>query len=231
MSQGVSGNRNVSFLSAGFSGIPHMRYYCIFLLIVYFIPLLGNSCHKIIIIMDRNRQTKYTAVLNVSLTDIFESMTVIPQQLGAFLFRNCLILYGVCMYMLFFSLQTLTPTRMSFDRLIAMFFPLRYDMIVTHLSVLIIGASWTQEQIQTFFPNRLSFRRASIIIIHFCDHETIFPYTIQVIIMFPDFCIVFSYTCGVLTLFAIKTPTRLSKSNEDVYFSFKISGCILCPTV
>uniref|UniRef100_A0A673K0W2 G-protein coupled receptors family 1 profile domain-containing protein n=1 Tax=Sinocyclocheilus rhinocerous TaxID=307959 RepID=A0A673K0W2_9TELE len=79
----------------GFSGMG----VTIFLLFVYIISLLGNSCLMfVIIIIDRNLHTpKYIAVFNLSLTDICESTAVIPQLLDTFLFGNQLIPYGLCM--------------------------------------------------------------------------------------------------------------------------------------
>ncbi|XP_051764267.1 olfactory receptor 13C2-like [Ctenopharyngodon idella] len=216
MIQEVTGNRNISFLSAGFSGIPHMRYYYIFLFIAYFISFLGNSCLMFVIITDRNLHTpKYIAVFNLSLTDIRESTAVIPQLLDAFLFGNHLISYGLCMSnMLFVSVQSLTLTILSLDRLVAICLPLRYHVIVTHRSMLVmIGASWTLALMQTItaavFMTRLSFCRAGVIIIRFCNRGSVFlSYVIisvlfQVIIMSPVFFIIFSYTCIAVTLFRI----------------------------
>ncbi|KAK9968488.1 hypothetical protein ABG768_002812 [Culter alburnus] len=195
MIQEITGNRNISFLSAGFSGIPHMRYYYIFLFIAYFISFLGNSCLMFVIITDRNLHTpKYIAVFNLSLTDICESTAVIPQLLYAFLFGNHLISYGLCISsMLFVSVQSLTLTILSLDRLVAICLPLMYHVTVTHRSMLVmIGVSWTLALMQTItaavFMTRLSFCRASVII------------------MFPVFCIIFSYTCIAVTLFRITTP-------------------------
>ncbi|KAK9968490.1 hypothetical protein ABG768_002814 [Culter alburnus] len=209
MIQEITGNRNISFLSAGFSGIPHMRYYYIFLFIAYFISYLGNSCLMFVIITDRNLHTpKYIAVFNLSLTDICESTAVIPQLLDAFLFGNHLISYGLCISsMLFVSVQSLTLTILSLDRLVAICLPLMYHVTVTHRSMLVmIGASWTLALMQTItaavFMTRLSFCRASVII------------------MFPVFCIIFSYTCIAVTLFRITTPQDLAVFYIPIYLTY-----------
>ncbi|XP_052463208.1 olfactory receptor 13C2-like [Carassius gibelio] len=183
-------NRNISipsyFYITGLSGIPHMRYYYIFLFFVYFISLLGNSCLMFVIIMDRNLHTpKYISVFNLSLTDICESTAVIPQLLDTFLFGNQLIPYGLCLSnmfsnMLFFTEQSLTLTVLSFDRLVAISLPLRYHMIVTHGSMLvIIGASWTIAMLLTMigaiFMSRLSFCKFIVTVNSFyCDHGPIY---------------------------------------------------------
>ncbi|XP_058644327.1 olfactory receptor 1L6-like [Onychostoma macrolepis] len=193
-----------------------MRYYYIFLFIAYFISILGNSCLMFVIITDRNLQTpKYITVFNLSLTNICESITVIPQKLGAFLFGNQLIPYGLCLCdmlsnMLFFSVHSLTLSILSSERLAAICLPLRYHMIVTHRSMLVrIGASCTLTLMRTII-SRLYFCRTRVIIIHFSDRRSNFPSCVsmsvlfQVIIMFPVFCVIFSYTCIAVTLF--RTP-------------------------
>ncbi len=239
MIQEVTGSRNISFLSTGFSGIPHMRYYYIFLFIAYFISFL---------ITDRNLQTpKHITVFNLSLTDICESITEVPQQLGAFLFGNQLIPYGLCLCdmlsnMLLVSVHSLTLSILSFEILVAICLPLRYHMIVTHRSMLvIIGASWTLTLMRTII-SRLSFCRTRVRIINFSDRRSHFPSCVsmsvlfQVIIMFPVFSsfhhvssfilffylFIYMHSCNI-----VQNPTGPSKSHKDMYCSFNSSGCIL----
>ncbi|XDV54465.1 hypothetical protein PO909_022749 [Leuciscus waleckii] len=173
MIQEVTGNRNISFLSAGFS---------------------GNSCLMFVIITDINLHTpKYIAVFNLSLTDNCENTAVIPQLLDAVLFGNQLISYGLCMSnMLFVSVQSQTLTVLSFDSLVAICLPLRYHMIVSHRSMLVmIGALWTLALMQTItaavFMTRLSFCRTSVIILRFCDHRSVFPSCVIISVLFQFF--------------------------------------------
>ncbi len=240
-------NRNISipsyFYISGFSGIPHMRYYYIFLFIVYIITVFGNSCLMIVVIMDRNLYTpKYISVFNLSLTDIFESTAVIPQQLNAFWFGNQLVPYGLCITelfsnILFFTTQSMTLTILSFDRLAAICLPLRYHMIVTHKSMFVmIGASWIigllLASTTIVFLTRLSFCKLIVSVNSFyCDHGPIyrsacnnnFPSSVianlypVILLGFPVAFIVFSYTCIAVTLFRITTsqdtrPQRATKT-------------------
>ncbi|XP_059400725.1 olfactory receptor 1A1-like [Carassius carassius] len=219
MIQEVTGSRNISFLSAGFSGMPHMRYFYLFLLIAYFISFLGNTCLMFVIIMDRNLHTpKYISVFNLSLTDTFESITKIPQQLYAVLFGNQLISYGFCLCnilsnKLFVLVHSLTLTFLSFDRLVA----IRYHVIVTNRSMLVIIAAMLMLALMHTIMSRLSFCRTSVIIIHFCDLGSNFPSCVsmrvlfQVIIVFPVFCIIFSYTCIAITLFTTPHDCQRAK--------------------
>ncbi|XP_052463211.1 olfactory receptor 2S2-like [Carassius gibelio] len=238
MIQEVTGSRNISFLSAGFSGMPHMRYFYLFLLIAYFISFLGNTCLMFIIITDRNLHTpKYISVFNLSLIDICESK--IPQQLDAVLFGNQLILYGLCLYyilsnVLFVLVHSLTLTVLSFDRLVAICLPLRYHVIVTNRSMLvIIAALWMLALMHTNM-SRLSFCRTSVIIIHFCDLGSNVPSCVsvlfQVIIMFPVFYIIFSYTCIAVTLFTTphdhQRATKTRTAHLIVVAVFDVPICL-----
>ncbi|XP_056127263.1 odorant receptor 110-2 [Rhinichthys klamathensis goyatoka] len=244
MNEDLSENRNISipsyFYIRGFSGIPHIRYYYMFLFFVYIISLLGNSCLMLVIIIDRTLHTpKYIAVFNLSLTDICGSTAVIPQLLDTFLFGNQLISYGLClcnMFSVFVSIttQSLTLAVLSFDRFIAICLPLRYHMIVTHRSMLIIsGVTWVvallMVTVATIFISRLSFCRVIVIIKSFyCDHGPIyrsacsnnFPSSVIsdfypiMIIGFPVFFIIFSYTCIAVTLFRITTPQDRQRATK-----------------
>ncbi|XP_067289652.1 olfactory receptor 13C2-like [Pseudorasbora parva] len=244
MNQDFAQNKNISipsyFYISGFSGIPHTRYYYIFLFLVYIITVLGNSCLMLVIIIDRNLHTpKYIAVFNLSLTDICESTAVIPQLLDTFLFGNQFIPYGLCLYNMFsvyvsISTQSLTLAVLSFDRFIAICLPLRYHMIVTHRSMLgIIGATWAvallMVTVATIFISRLSFCRFIVIINSFyCDHGPIyysacsdnFPNSVIgslypiMIIGLPVFFIIFSYTCIAVTLFRITTPQDRQRATK-----------------
>ncbi len=245
MIQEVTGSRNISFLSTGFSGIHHMRYYYIFLFIAYFISILGNSCLMLVIITDRNLQTpKHITVFNISLTDICESITEIPRQLGAFLFGNQLIPYGLSLCdmlsnMLFVSVHSLSLSILSFERLAAICLPLRYHIIVTYRSMLvIIGASWTLVLMRTII-SRLSFCRTRVIIINFSDRRSNFPSCVsmsvlfQVIIMLPVCCIIFSYTCIAVTLFRTpqdhqKKVTKTCTAHLKAVAVFYLPICLTC---
>ncbi|XP_056592040.1 olfactory receptor 13C2-like [Triplophysa dalaica] len=241
---GVSENKNISiptyFYISGFSGIPHMTYYYVFLFFVYVISLLGNSCLMFVIISDRNLHTpKYIAVFNLSFTDICESTALIPQLLDSFLFGNQMMPYGLCLcsmfsVLLFLTVQSLTLTILSYDRLVAICLPLRYHMIVTHRSMFaIIAAAWklalVMDIIAIVFISRLSFCRHIVIINSFyCDHGPVFrsacsnnfPSSVMsfaspvLVLWFPLCFIVFSYTCIAVILYRITAPKDRRKATK-----------------
>ncbi len=234
-------NRNISipsyFYITGLSGIPHIRYYKMFLFFVYFISLLGNSCLMFVIFMDRHLHTpKYISVFNLSLTDICESTAVIPQLLDIFLFGNQLITYGLCMSnifsnMYFFTVQSLTLAVLSYDRLVAISLPLRYHMIVTHISMLVmIGASWTLALLLTMigyiFMSRRAFCKFIVTVNSFyCNHgckyrsasNINFPSSVIASLFpvgFPVTFIIFSCTCIAVTLFRMTTPQDFQRATK-----------------
>ncbi|XP_016133578.1 olfactory receptor 6Y1-like, partial [Sinocyclocheilus grahami] len=132
------------------------------------------------------------------------------------------------------STQSLTLAVLSFDRLVAICLPLRYHMIVTHRSMLvIIGVTWAVALLMviaaTVFISRLSFCRVIVIINSFyCDHGPIyhsacssnFPSSVIarlypiLILGFPVFWIIFSYTCIAVTLFRITAPQDRQRATK-----------------
>ncbi|XP_030648536.1 olfactory receptor 10H2-like [Chanos chanos] len=218
------------FYISGFSGIPHMKYYYIFIFFVFIISVLGNSFLMIVIYTDRSLHTpKYIAVFNLSITDLFESTSLIPQLLDTFLFGNQFISYAACLSNMFFvllfgTMQSLTLTILSFDRLAAICFPLKYHMIVTHRSMfIIVGIAWTYCLVSLFvaagFISKLSFCRSIVIESFYCDHGPMFrlacnnnfPSAVTgfsfpfMFLWFPMLFILISYTCIFVTVLKIAT--------------------------
>ncbi|XP_034034966.1 olfactory receptor 1F1-like [Thalassophryne amazonica] len=173
------------FILSGFSGIPHMNYYYVFLLVVYIVSVLGNTAVMAVILLDRNLRTpKYVAVFNLAWTDLLGSTVQVPKVLDIFLFNHHIISYNDCMTFLFFSymclsMQALNLVVLSYDRLIAITFPLHYHMKVTHRFIFsLIGFFWvliiTAVLIAVGLLTRLSFCNSLIIRSYFCDHGKIF---------------------------------------------------------
>ncbi|XP_016125098.1 olfactory receptor 6Y1-like [Sinocyclocheilus grahami] len=131
-------------------------------------------------------------------------------------------------------LQSITLTILSFDRFVAICLPLRYHMIVTHRSMLVmIGASWiiglSIATAAIIFLTRLSFCRVVVIVNSFyCDHGPISRSSCSdyfqsfviarlypiLILGFPVFLIIFSYTCIAVTLFRITTPQDRQRATK-----------------
>ncbi|XP_034033322.1 olfactory receptor 2AP1-like, partial [Thalassophryne amazonica] len=172
------------FIISGFSDIPHMNYYYVFLFFVYIVSVLGNTAVMAVILLDRNLRTpKYVAVFNLAWTDLLGSTVQVPKVLDIFLFNHHIISYNDCMTFLFFcytclSMQALNLVVLSYDRLVAITFPLHYHMKVTHRFMFsLIGFFWvlviTAMFIAVGLLTRLSICKSVIINSYFCDYEKI----------------------------------------------------------
>ncbi len=113
------------FFIIGLSGIPYSNYYYIFLFIIYFITVIGNSIVLLIIALERSLHSpKYMAVFNLALADIGETNALIPNMMKNLLFDSQYISYNACLVNMFFvflfsSMQSLTLVVLAYDRLIA----------------------------------------------------------------------------------------------------------------
>ncbi|XP_035290618.1 olfactory receptor 51F2-like [Anguilla anguilla] len=171
---------NLFFIS-GLTGIPHTKYYYVFLCFVYTLSLLGNTFVMFVIYADHCLHSpKYIAVFNLLVSDLCVSTALVPPLIDTLLFKSQLISYEACLTNMFFVcwflfMQSFTLTILSFDRLVAICFPLRYNEIVTNKSMLVITAvTWIiaglSVVIAVIFISRLSFCKSTVINSYFCDH-------------------------------------------------------------
>ncbi|XP_012990149.1 olfactory receptor 1509 isoform X2 [Esox lucius] len=168
------------FYISGFIGIPHIKYYYVFLSLVYIITLVGNTIIMVVICMARILHSPmYIAVFNLAFTDICESTALVPKLLDMFLFDRQYISYDQCLLNLFFVvifhfMQSFNLTILSYDRLVAICCPLRYHMLVNHRSMFqLTGAAWVLAVfiilIFVGLITRLSFCGSVEINSYFCD--------------------------------------------------------------
>ncbi|XP_061105479.1 olfactory receptor 6F1-like [Conger conger] len=169
------------FFISGFAGIPHIEYYYIFTCFVYVLTLLGNAFVMFMIYTDHCLHSpKYIAVFNLALCDLCGSTAFIPPLIDTFLFNSNLISFEACLADMFFvflfiALQSCTLALLSYDRCVAICFPLRYNEIVTSKSILVITATlWIFAAIAIFigviFITTLSFCKSTVINSYFCDY-------------------------------------------------------------
>ncbi|XP_029957206.1 olfactory receptor 1-like [Salarias fasciatus] len=177
--------RPAAFYISGFTDIPHIEYFYMFLCFVYIVTVLGNGFLMAVICLMKTLHTpKYIIVFNLSLTDLCGSTALIPKLLDTFLFGNRYIVYEACLSYMFFvlfltSMQSFILLTMAYDRFVAICFPLRYHAIVTNAS---IGAmllfAWLYAAIITGTAvkliDRLSFCESLVVKSFFCDHGPIF---------------------------------------------------------
>ncbi|XP_071362323.1 olfactory receptor 1-like [Trachinotus anak] len=173
------------FIISGLSGIPNIKHYYIFLFFVYIVSVLGNTAVMAVIYLDHNLRTpKYVAVFNLAFADLFGSCALVPKVLDIFLFNHHYIPYNDCLTFMFFcytclSMQALNLVALAYDRLVAIIFPLHYQVKVTHRFMFsLIASFWvfviTITLIAVGLLTRLSFCKSVVINSYFCDHGKIF---------------------------------------------------------
>ncbi|XP_037544221.1 olfactory receptor 19-like [Nematolebias whitei] len=177
--------RPAYFIIRGFIGLSNMKYYYVFLFFVYIVSVLGNTAVMAVIYLDNNLKTpKYVAVFNLAFVDLLGSTALVPKVLDIFLFNHNVIPYNDCLTFLFFcytclSMQSFNLVVLSYDRLMAIIFPLHYRLKVTcRLMLSLIASFWIFAVIAVLIAvsllTRLSFCNSVVINSYFCDHGQIY---------------------------------------------------------
>ncbi|KAM4547525.1 olfactory receptor 1F1-like [Fundulus diaphanus] len=173
------------FIISGFIGSPYMKYYYVFLFFLFVMSVLGNTAVMTVISLDHNLRTpKYVVVFNLAFVDLLGSCALVPKLLDIFLFNHYYVAYNDCLTLLFFcyiclSMQSLNLVALSYDRLMAIMFPLHYHIKVTHkIMFSLITFFWLLVIISILFAvgflTRLSFCKSLVINSYFCDHGQIY---------------------------------------------------------
>ncbi|XP_061606728.1 olfactory receptor 1E16-like [Phyllopteryx taeniolatus] len=173
------------FIISGLSGVPHIKLYYVFLFLVYTVSVLANGTVMTVICLDRRLQTpKYVAVFNLAFADLFGSSALVPKLLDVFLFGHRRVPFRSCLTFLFFcytclSMQSFNLVALAYDRLLAIIFPLHYQVRMTHRFMLsLILSFWllvaVLVAVATGLLTRLSFCKSVVINSYFCDHGQIY---------------------------------------------------------
>ncbi|XP_054610325.1 olfactory receptor 1500-like [Dunckerocampus dactyliophorus] len=173
--------RPAYFFIGGFVGVPNIKYYYVFLLIVYVVCVLGNSLVMVVIVVDHKlRSPKNVVVFNLAFTDLLTSTVLVPKVLDTFMLEHRAIAYNDCLAFVFFyfsclSMQSLNLVALGCDRTVAILLPLRYQQVVTIRSArLLVAALWlyaiTLALMAAGLLTRLSFCRSVVINSYICDH-------------------------------------------------------------
>ncbi|XP_029956500.1 olfactory receptor 6C4-like [Salarias fasciatus] len=177
--------RPAYFVISGFVGIPNIKYYFVFLFFVYSLSFIGNVTVMTVIMMDHTlRSPKHVAVFNLALTDLLSSSALVPKVIDTFLFNHRYISYNNCLTYMFFcltliSMQSLNLAVLSIDRLMAILYPLHYQVKVTHRFMLsVIAFFWLFAVTVTLTAvgllTRLSFCTSVVIKSFYCDHGPVY---------------------------------------------------------
>uniref|UniRef100_A0A3Q3IMX5 G-protein coupled receptors family 1 profile domain-containing protein n=1 Tax=Monopterus albus TaxID=43700 RepID=A0A3Q3IMX5_MONAL len=172
------------FIISGFTGIPDMKYYYVFLFFVYIVSVLGNTAVMVIICLDHKLRTpKYIAVFNLAFADLFGSSAMVPKVFDIFQFDHPYIPYNDCFAFMFFSyaclaMEPFNLVALAYDRLIAIIFPLHYQVMVTQRFMLfLIAVFWLFVSslilIAVVLFSRLSYCKSVVINSYFCDYALV----------------------------------------------------------
>uniref|UniRef100_A0A3Q3IB53 G-protein coupled receptors family 1 profile domain-containing protein n=1 Tax=Monopterus albus TaxID=43700 RepID=A0A3Q3IB53_MONAL len=226
--------RPAKFYISGFSDIPHVEYFYVFLYFVCIMTVLGNGLLLSVIYLVKTLHTpKYMIVT-----------ALIPKVLDTFLFDNRYIVYAAClsyMFFVWFFGCSWTLVIMAYDRFIAICFPLMYHSIVTKPAIVgMLAFTWVLLLSLLAFIvgliGRLSFCGSVVIQSFFCDHGPTYRLACNdnslnyamafvvliVIFCFPPVLIALTYICISIAL------SRISSGKERIKaFKTCISHLIL----
>ncbi|CAL8281189.1 unnamed protein product [Arctogadus glacialis] len=103
--------------------------------------VVENGVVMALICLDQSLKTpKYIAVFNLAFVDVVGSSALVPKVFDTFWFDHKKITYSNCLTYEFFNFLTLTMQSLnlvvlSFDRLVAITFPLRYQIITQEIKL------------------------------------------------------------------------------------------------
>nr|XP_043897989.1 olfactory receptor 146-like isoform X1 [Solea senegalensis] len=238
LGKNISFVRPAYFIISGLIGMPNAMYYYIFLFFVYIISVVGNMVVMTVIYLDHNLWTpKYIVVFNLAFADLFGTTALVPKVLDLFLFNNNRISYSDCLTFLFFFyvtliMQVLNLVALSYDRLIAIIFPLHYQVRVTHRFMFSLIASFWLFAITVILLlvgllTRLSFCKSSVAVnSYFCDHRPLYSqacnditptrvfalFLIVILLWLPLSFILGTYVCIVIALTRVATVQERVKA-------------------
>ncbi len=148
-----NGNNSIiqpaGFYIVALSSMPYSNIYVMFLTLLYVITVMCNVFLIAIIFYDhRLHVPKFMAVANLALVDIVLSTSLVPGMIKTYIVLDNFVPFKLCLvqmytYYTFLSLEPFSLCILSYDRFIAICFPLRQDSINTNTRmVCIISAVW-----------------------------------------------------------------------------------------
>ncbi|XDV32113.1 hypothetical protein PO909_003002 [Leuciscus waleckii] len=227
LSQNISIVHPEYFFITGLTGTPYNTYYYIFLFIIYFITVIGNSIVLLIIALDRSLHSPmYIGVFNLALADIGET--------------NAYISYNACLANMFFvnvfiTVQTYTLVVLSFDRFIAICFPLRYHAIVNNkLMSIVFSVIWAFNTCMVTLSTSLMTRLSFLLRLPCNDNSINKLLAILIEALFiiaPPFIIVLSYVGIFLALCKITTWEGRLKALKTCVSHLLVVGSFFLPII
>ncbi|NWW89889.1 O12D3 protein, partial [Rhynochetos jubatus] len=163
------------FILLGLTNIQGLQhFFFISFLLLYLTSLLGNGTIVTMVISEPRLHTPmYFFLGNLSCLDIFYSTVTVPKMLSGFLFGHQHISFGGCLAQLYFfhflgSTEVVLLATMAYDRYVAICNPLRYALVMSPRTCLILAAaSWSIGFLHALMHSVLASQ------LSFCGHNTI----------------------------------------------------------
>ncbi|XP_074838286.1 olfactory receptor 10G6-like [Carettochelys insculpta] len=177
------GNRSqlTHFILVGLPYPPALRVpLFLFFLLIYLLTLCGNLLVLLAVVLDRHlHKPMYWFLCHLSFIDVAVSSVVVPKVVATFLPGGGDISFQGCVAQLFFfhflgCTECLLYTVMAYDRVLAIYNPLRYGVIMNRRACLCLAAgTWLvgsiHSTIQTLLTLRLHYGRDIWVGYIFCD--------------------------------------------------------------
>ncbi|XP_041115997.1 olfactory receptor 52K1-like [Polyodon spathula] len=139
-----TGSLTTGFYLIAFDTLDNKNYLILVLSLIYICTLLGNLTVLLVVFLNQSlHNPKYISVCNLAVVDIIMSSVIIPQMVPVFVFNWNLISFQACFTQMFFmhyfgDLESFSLAVLAYDRLIAIYFPLRYSTINTNMRIFVI---------------------------------------------------------------------------------------------
>ncbi|XP_072651510.1 olfactory receptor 51H1-like [Canis lupus baileyi] len=173
------------FVLTGIPGLEQKYYWMAFPLgAIYVIALFGNG---VIISTIKSESSlhipMYYFLFMLALADMGLALCTLPSMLGIFWFNYKSIAFDACLVQMYFihtfsAIESGVLVAMAFDRVVAIWDPLRYGTILTNGVVGRTGAIILTRAVFVVFPvpfliKRLPFYRSNILSHSFCLHQDV----------------------------------------------------------
>ncbi|XP_034463348.1 olfactory receptor 502-like [Hippoglossus hippoglossus] len=224
------------FYVIGFLTFPYISVYIIFLAFVYLVTVVFNVLLMCIVALDENLHTpKFLAVVNLAVIDVILNTSTIPSMIKTFLFKDNFVPFNLCLVQMFVhyfsaSLESFALAILAYDRLIAICFPLKQNILNTRpIMFCIVSLTWVYcaglLSYSTSIMTRLSFCGSVRVFSYFCDYAPVFrlacnDYSLQwaaasasmMNLLGPLTFIFLSYVSILVTVFKMKSVSSRMKA-------------------